>query len=877
MVAREGARLLDVLDGAGAGVPHLCDDPRMAPSASCRLCEVEIAGRDRRACACDTIVGEGMAVATDTPALREYRRTILAMLVRHYPRDAVERWPEKELHRWLRAYGMVDAARGEPRPDLVDDAHPYIRVDMNRCIRCYRCVRICEELQGQFSWKIWERGDHTRVIPDSGTTLLASSCVSCGACVDSCPSGALEDVSLLDGKPIDREVRTTCPYCGVGCEMRVAVRDDRIVDVRPVLDAPVNKGHLCVKGRYATGFVDAPDRLGAPLLRRGDGWVEATWDEALAEAARSLARARDEGGPGAVGVLGSARATNEEAFLTQKLARLALGTNNVDCCARVCHAPSAAGLGEVFGTGAATNCFDDIERAAGLMVVGANATENHPIVGARIRQRALAGVPLVVIDPRRTELAAIARVHLAPRPGTNLPLLNAMARVLVDEDLVDRAFVARRTDGYQAYARSLDAWTPERAAALCGVDAAAIRAAARTYGRARPAMCMHGLGVTEQVQGTDGVIALANLALLTGNVGVAGGGVNPLRGQNNVQGCANMGCEPDRLTGSQKTPAAVAAHEREWGRPLPKLRGLTLPEMLAAADQGRLRALLVVGYDVLLSMPNLDQTARALRKLDACVVLDPFLTETARAAGTVLLPVASAFEKDGTFMNAERRIQRVRAAVRPRGGCKTDAEVLCQLAERLGADGFRYPDAGAVWDEVRRLWPAVAGISYARLASGGLLWPCPSEDHPGTEVLHVESFPVGERARLRPLGFRASGEQPSAEFPLVLVTGRQLHHFNAATMTGRTANRRLRADDLVHLHPDDAARLGVGDGEPVRVRSRHGSFDGRARVTDEVRRGELFATFHDVAALVNRATGVGADPVTQTPEYKVTAVRVEPR
>ena len=873
--ARDGVRLLDVLEAHAIEIPHVCYDPRLQPSSSCRLCEVTIAGRDRRACACATLAEDGMVVATHTPELEEFRRTTLALLARPYPREAIARFPDKELHRWLTAYGLVDAARGEPRPEEVDGAHPYIHVDMSRCIHCYRCVRICEELQGQFSWKVWERGERTRVVPDSGTTLLASSCVSCGACVDSCPSGALEDVSLLDGKLPERWVRTTCPYCGTGCEMHVGVRDDHIVDVRPVLDAPVSKGHLCVKGRYATGFVDAADRELRPKVRRPGGWVEVSWDQALDEAAASLRRVRDGDGPDAIGVLGSARATNEEAYLTQKLARLVLGTNNVDCCARVCHAPSAAGLGAVFGTGAATNSFDDIERAALLLVVGANATENHPIVGARIRQRALAGVPLVVIDPRRTELARLATVHLAPRPGTNVPLLNAMARLLVDEGRVDRDFIERRTEDFDAFAASLQAISPERAAALCEVDVAQIRQAARLYGSHRPAMCLHGLGVTEQVQGTDGVMALANLALLTGNVGVAGGGVNPLRGQNNVQGCANMGCEPARLTGYQKLDAARAAHERVWGRPLPTRPGLTLPEMLEAADAGRLKALLVIGYDVLLTMPNLDAAARALAKLESLIVLDLFFTETARAAGTVLLPVVSSFEKEGTFMNAERRIQRVRRALRPRGDGKSDAQVLCLLAERLGGEGFGSDDASATWDEIRRLWPAVAGISYRRLEAGGLQWPCPTEDHPGTEVLHAGSFAVGPRARFRTLSYHASDERPSPEYPFILVTGRQLHHFNAATMTGRTRNGELRRDDLVQLHPDDAAALGVAEGDPVRVRSRYGAFAGCAALTSEMRRGELFATFHHVAALVNRATGVGLDPVTRTPEYKVTAVRVE--
>jgi formate dehydrogenase major subunit len=875
--AEKGARLLDVLDREGVHVPRLCYDPRLVPSGACRICEVHVEGRSRPPCACATSVEEGMVVETHTLALEHFRKSFLTMLAKSYPWENVARFPEKPLHRYFREYGVEAPEEPEVRDRLVDRTHPYIAIDMHRCIECYRCVHICDDLQGQFVWRVLGHGTDMRVVPDSNTTLLESSCVSCGACVDTCPSGALEDVSLIEKGMPDAWVRTTCPYCGTGCEMSVGVKDDRIVVSRPVLDAPVSKGHLCVKGRYATDFVDASDRIQSPMVRREGKWVTVSWDEALEAAASSLLRIKENYGPDAIGVLGSSRATNEESFVVQKLARVALGTNNVDCCARVCHAPTAEGLGSIFGTGASTNSFNDIERAKAFLVFGCNPTSNHPIVGARIRQRALAGVPLVVVDPKRTELAQIASVHLALRPGTNIPLLHALANVIVEEGLMNRAFVTERTEGTEPYLETLKKWTPERAGEICGVDPEHISKAARIYAGNIPAMCFHGLGVTEHIQGTDGVFGLAHLALLTGNVGLPGAGINPLRGQNNVQGTAVMGCEPDRLTGSQKISAVRERHEKAWGVKLREEAGLNLMQMIDAAGAGTLKGMLIFGYDVALTNPNANHTEKAMAALESVVVVDLFLTKTAEAFGTVFLPVVSSFEKEGTFMNAERRIQRVRRAVSPRGEAKTDLEVTQLLAERLGSRrGFEFTDAKSVWNEVRDLWPAVQGMSYERLDQGGLQWPCPSIDHPGTEVLHVGTFPGGRKARFRKIDYMPSSEVVSEEFPFLLNTGRSLYHFNAATMTGRSRNFALERDDLVYINPHDAPRLQICQGARVFVRSRHGGFQGTAEIKDAIRPGEAFTTFHHVKAMVNRVTGEGRDAHTDTPEFKVTAVSIEP-
>lgn len=529
----------------------------------------------------------------------------------------------------------------------------------------------------------------------------------------------------------------------------------------------------------------------------------------------------------------------------------------------------------MLGTGAATNSYDDIELAAGFLVVGANPLENHPVLGARIRQQVRRGAALVVIDPRRTALAEIADVHLPLRAGSNVPLLNALAQVLFAEGLIDRDFLAARVDGVAALADFVAPWTPERAAALCGVEPDAIRQAARIYARRRPAMCVHGLGLTEHVQGTQGVMALVNLALLTGNLGRPGAGINPLRGQNNVQGAAVMGCEPGALTGSAALADARGRFAAPWGIAPPSTPGLNVLGMIDAARAGRLKALYVVGFDILASLADAHETAAALSQLELVIVQDLFLNETASAYGHVFLPAVSSFEKDGTFMNAERRIQRVRRVLAPRGEARDDAAIVCALADALG-HGAQFPQVGAdaVWNEIRHVWPAVAGISHERLASRGLQWPCRDERDPGTAVLHATAFTHGVRATLQRIDYRASQQHTDADYPLLLTTGRTLHQFNVGTMTARTPQITLRPTDTLDMHPYDARQLDLHDGVPVRIHSRHGDAVLPLRVTDAVAPGQLFATFHDPARALNRVTGPGRDSVTAAPEYKVTAVRV---
>ena len=868
-----GTTILQAARQVGIDIPTLCDDPRLEPSGACRLCLVDVEGAVKPLAACAAPVSDGMHVTTNSDSILAERRAVLEMLARHYPAAALAEAPEKAFHRYLRDAGIA-AEAPMPPPDSIDETHPYLRADMSRCIDCYRCVRICADLQGQDVWHLRDRGAEIVVHP-AGPSLLESPCVACGACVDTCPTGALEDRSVVRHGSATTWTRTVCPYCGVGCELDYGTRDGRIVSSRPALDGRANHGHACVKGRYAFDFVRAADRIVRPRIRDARGWHDAGWPETITTVADRLRRVIECDGPDAVGVLGSARATNEENYLTQKFARVVVGTNNVDCCARVCHAPSAAALKSMLGTGAATNSFDDIEQARTILIAGANPTENHPVVGARIRQAARRGACVIVIDPRRTELTHEANtIHLAPRPGTNVPLLNALAQVILAEGLTDDRFVADRVDGLSAYRSAVADWTPERAAAMSGVAAEDIRRAARLYATGRPSLIVHGLGMTEHQQGTDGVSGLVNLALLTGNVGRPGTGVNPLRGQNNVQGAAQMGCDPDMLTGGVPIEDGRPVFEAVWRTALPRSKGLRLLDMIDAALDGRLKALVVVGYDILLTNPNANRTRRALERLDLLIVQDLFWTETANLAH-VFLAAQSSFEKEGTFLNAERRVQRIRRVIEPVGSSRSDAEIICDLAAALGhAPAFTYGGGEDIWNEVRQVWPGARGITYDRLENGGLQWPCRDERDPGSIRLYENGFPNG-RASLRVLDFHPTAEVVDVAYPFLLTTGRTLYQFNAGTMTARTDNQQLRPADTLDLAPADAATLGVGNGDAIRITSRFGEAVLPVRITASVPRGVLFATFHTAGVLLNRVTSDVRDPVG-TPEYKVTAVRLQP-
>ena len=801
---------------------------------------------------------------------------LLRMLAQDHPGDVFLSYPNKPFHQYAAHYGLTEADfDGQHRVGLLDESHPYIHVDMSQCILCYRCVRICEEVQGQFVWQVVNRGHDSRIVPDSQTTLRESSCVSCGACVDTCPTGALEDKSIMARGEPTNWTRTTCSYCGTGCELNVGTRSSQLVSISPVLDAPVSRGHLCIKGRYAFDFVSANDRITEPMIRKNGEWQTVTWGEAVSFVARKLQQIIQQLGPDSIGMLSSARGTNEENYLAQKFARVVLGTNNIDCCARVCHTPTAAAMKLMLGTGAATNSYDDIERASTILICGTNSTENHPIVGARIKQAALKGAKLIVIDPRQIELSQYAAIHLRPRPGSNIPLLNSLACTIVEENLFDAAFIRDRVVEFEEFRTFIRAFAPEAIASVCEVEPELIRNAARLYASNKPSMCFHGLGVTEHTQGTEGVMCLANLALLTGNLGLPGTGINPLRGQNNVQGAAHMGCDPGVLTGSVSIKDARKAFEGVWRRPIPIQRGLNLLEMMDAASGGKLKGIWSIGYDIALTNANANLTERALRSLDLLIVQDLFMNETARFAN-VFLPACSSFERDGTFMNAERRIQRIRKAIEPVGRAKSDWEIISAVAREMGSgELFQYSTPEEIWNEIREVWPAGRGISYERLEDRGIQWPCLNDHDPGTTILHQAEFGNGKTAALRRIPYRPTAEAINEEFPFVLITGRTLYQFNAGTMTRRTANSSLLPTDYLEVATADAKRLELKSGDRVRIKSRYGETSIPIRIKSTVKPGEVFATFHDSEIFLNRVTGPHRDRYVKTPEYKVTAVKVE--
>jgi formate dehydrogenase major subunit len=873
-----GASLLDAVRAAGAEVPALCWDERLRPYGSCRTCLVALDGGEPVA-ACTTPCSDGASIGTDDAEALATARGALELLVSALPERALDLPAERsELVRACELLGVErDRFAGARLEGTRDGSHPYVKFDPELCIACARCVRMCDEVQGTFALAMTGRGFDTVVSPGTGGPWAESDCVACGGCVDSCPSGALGEPGALDPAPVERVTTTTCGYCGVGCTLDVHTREDRVAFIKPNRTGPVNRGHACVKGRFAHGFVRSPDRLTQPLIRRGGALVETTWGEALGFVGTELRRIRDAHGPDSIAAISSARGTNEENYLMQKLMRAAVGTNNVDNCARICHAPSAAGLVASFGLSGGTNPFEDFDRAGVFLLAGSNPTEAHPVVGARIKQRVIAGARLVVVDPRATELAHYADVHLRPRPGANVAVFNGLAGVLIAEGLIDEEFIAGRTEGFEELAELASGYDPAAVEEISGVPAQDLVAAARLYGRTPGRALVWGLGITEHAHGTDGVRALANLATLTGSVGTESGcGANPLRGQNNVQGASDMGAMPDVLPGYQKVAddEARARFERAWGVTISPDRGLRIPEMFDAAVAGDLRALVVFGEDIAQTDPDSGHVRAAIDACELVVSQEIFLSETARLAD-VVLPAAAFLEKEGTFTNFDRRVQRVRPALAPPGEAKPDFEIIRGIASALGSDlGCATP--AEAFAEMASLTPTFAGISHERLdREGTLAWPCYGESEPSVRRLYERGFqtPTG-KAQLAAIPYAPPGEEATPEYPLLLITGRRLEHYNSGTMTRRTGDLELVPEELLELHPDDATELGIADAERVAVTSRRGTIELTADVTDRVSPGQAFMAFHFPEALANLLTSQSSDEVTSCPEYKVTAVRV---
>ena len=888
-----GTSVMRAAVDAGIRVPKLCATDSLEPFGSCRLCLVEVEGRRGYPASCTTPVEPGMVVRTQTPRLAELRRGVMELYISDHPLDCLTCSANGhcELQDMAGAVGLravrygVGAAAGAHHTQLAkDESNPYFSYDPSKCIVCSRCVRACEEVQGTFALTISGRGFDSRVSPGQDQPFMDSECVSCGACVEACPTATLQEKSVIWLGQAEHSVTTTCAYCGVGCGFKAEMKGSTVVRMVPWKDGKANEGHACVKGRFAWGYATHPDRVKAPRIRERitDPWREVSWDEAIAFAAARFKAIQAAHGPDAVGGITSSRCTNEETYLVQKLVRAAFGTNNVDTCARVCHSPTGYGLGQTYGTSAGTQDFASVAHADVVLVIGANPSDAHPVFASRLKRRLRQGAALIVVDPRRIDLVRTPHVqaehHLQLRPGTNVAVLNALAHVVVTEGLVNEAFVAERCE-----AASFEAWrrfvarpehAPEAVEATTGVPAATLRAAARRYAAGPNSAIYYGLGVTEHAQGSTAVIAIANLAMACGMVGREGVGVNPLRGQNNVQGACDMGSFPHELPGYRHVSDSTvrASFEAAWGVPLSPEPGLRIPNMLDAALAGRFKGLYCQGEDILQSDPDTTHVAAALAAMDCVVVQDLFENETAKYAH-VLLPGSSFLEKDGTFTNAERRISRVRRVMPPLAGL-ADWEVTVKLANALGYP-MNYAHPEEIMREIAALTPSFAGVSYDKIDRlGSVQWPCHAGTaEAGTSVMHEGGFVRG-RGRFFNTPFVASDEKVTRRFPLLLTTGRILSQYNVGAQTRRTANTAWHAEDRLELHPHDAESRGIRDGDRVRLQSRAGETTLRARLSDRLQPGVVYTTFHFPDSGANVVTTDSSDWATNCPEYKVTAVQV---
>jgi len=877
---------------AGGSIPKLCATDSLKQFGSCRLCLVEIDGMRGTPASCTTLVNEGMAVHTQTSRLQKLRRGVMELYISDHPLDCLTCSANNdcELQDMAAAVGLRDVRYGYDGANHLgaptDSSNPYFDFDPSKCIACSRCVRACDEVQGTFALTIAGRGFGSEVSAGTASdNFFGSECVSCGACVAACPTATLNEKAVKAiGKP-ERSVVTTCAYCGVGCTFRAEMRGEQVVRMVPWKEGKANRGHSCVKGRFAWGYAQHQDRVTRPMIRSAitEPWREVTWDEALAYAASEFRRITSAHGANALGGIVSSRCTNEEGFLVQKLVRAGFGTNNVDTCARVCHSPTGYGLGKTFGTSAGTQDFDSVEHCDVILLIGANPTDGHPVFASRMKRRMRQGARLIVIDPRRTDIVRSPHIaadhHLALRPGTNVAVLTAMAHVIVTEGLVATEFVRDRCDAdeFAEWAEfvSDSRHSPEFLAPVTGVDAAELRAAARLFATGGNGAIYYGLGVTEHAQGSSTVMAIANLAMATGNIGRPGVGVNPLRGQNNVQGACDIGAFPHELSGYRHVSDAGtrALFEAEWGVPIDPEPGLRIPNMLDAAIDGRFKGIYIQGEDIVQSDPDTRHIIAGLTAMECVIVQDLFLNETADYAH-IFLPGSTFLEKNGTFTNAERRIQPVRKVMEPINGYE-DWQVTQELARALGLT-WNYGHASEIMDEIARLTPTFAGVSFDRLdAEGSLQWPV-NEDFPdGAPIMHVDGFVRG-KGRFVVTEYIPTDERTGPRYPLLLTTGRILSQYNVGAQTRRTANVVWHDEDLLEIHPADAENRGLRSGDWVRLASRSGETTLRADVTDRVAPGVVYTTFHHPTTQANVVTTDNSDWATNCPEYKVTAVQVAP-
>ncbi|MFM8267921.1 MAG: formate dehydrogenase subunit alpha [Ilumatobacteraceae bacterium] len=887
----EGTSVMRAAALAGVEVPKLCATDRLDPFGSCRLCLVEIDGRRGTPASCTTPCAPDMVVTTQSPRLERLRRGVMELYISDHPLDCLTCAAngDCELQDMAGAVGLREVRYGYDGENHLglekDTSNPYFTFDTSKCIVCSRCVRACEEIQGTFALTIEGRGFGSRVAAGANGSFFDSACVSCGACVQVCPTATLTENTVIElGQP-RRTVLTTCAYCGVGCSFKAEMQGEQVVRMVPAKDGGANEGHSCVKGRFAWGYASHPDRVLSPMIREhiDDEWKPVSWDEAIAYTASRLKDIQARHGVNSIGGITSSRCTNEEVFVVQKMIRTAFGNNNVDTCARVCHSPTGFGLKTAFGTSAGTQDFRSVEHADVILLIGANPTDAHPVFASRMKRRLRDGARLIVVDPRRIDLVRTPHVEashfLQLRPGTNVAVVNALAHVVVTEGLVDERFVAERCEpgDFAAWVEfiSRPENSPEASEVHTGVPAAELRAAARLYATGGNAAIYYGLGVTEHSQGSTMVMGMANLAMATGNIGRDGVGVNPLRGQNNVQGSCDMGSFPHELSGYRHVSdeSTRAMFEALWGHEIQAEPGLRIPNMLDAAIDGRFKGIFVQGEDIAQSDPNTVHVQAALRSMELVIVQDLFVNETAKLAH-VFLPGTSFLEKDGTFTNAERRINRVRPAMRSRTG-KDEWQVVCDLAAALGSP-MHYESAAQIMDEIAQLTPTFSGVSFDYLDSiGSVQWPCNDAAPTGTPIMHRDRFVRG-LGRFTVTPYVPTDERSTRRFPLLLTTGRILSQYNVGAQTRRTANVAWHDEDVLEIHPADAEERGVRDGDEITLASRIGSTTMRAVITDRMPPGVVYTTFHHPVSGANVVTTEHSDWATNCPEYKVTAVQVTP-
>ena len=886
----EGTSIMRASMEAGIKIPKLCATDTLNSFGSCRMCLVEIEGRNGTPASCTTPVAPGMKVHTSSDKVRQLRRGVMELYISDHPLDCLTCSANGncELQDTAGEVGLRQVRYGQEGANHLDaptDAsNPYFDFDASKCIVCSRCVRACEEVQGTFALTVEGRGFASKIAAGMNEPFLTSECVSCGACVQACPTATLMEKSVVElGQP-EQSVVTTCAYCGVGCSFKAEMRGDTVVRMVPWKDGKANHGHSCVKGRFAWGYASHPDRILEPMIREKitDPWRKVTWDEAIARVASEFKRIQAKAGQDSIGVITSSRCTNEETFLVQKLARAAFGNNNTDTCARVCHSPTGYGLGKTFGTSAGTQNFDSVEHADVIVVIGANPTDGHPVFASRMKKRLREGAKLIVIDPRRIDMVRTPHIeasyHLPLRPGTNVAVMTSLAHVIVTENLIDDDFVRERCelDAFSDWAAFVaePRNSPEALEATTGVPAALVRGAARLYATAGNGAIYYGLGVTEHSQGSTTVMAIANLAMATGNIGRPGVGVNPLRGQNNVQGSCDMGSFPHELPGYRHVSGegVRSIFEKEWGVTINPEPGLRIPNMFDAAIDGSFLGLYVQGEDILQSDPDTHHVSKGLAAMECVVVHDLFLNETANYAH-VFLPGSTFLEKDGTFTNAERRINMVRKVMAPKAG-KADWETTMAISNALGYP-MNYTHPREIMAEIARTTPSFAGVTYERLARESVQWPCNEAAPDGSPIMHVDGFVRG-MGHFVITEYVATDEKVGPRFPLLLTTGRILSQYNVGAQTRRTANVAWHPEDVLEIHPHDAQERGVRDGDWVRLASRAGDTTLRAVLTERVAPGVVYTTFHHPVTQANVITTDYSDWATNCPEYKVTAVQVSP-